>query len=274
MDTSHQFQTPKSKNTTSAREWTLTREAHQEKVVAEEAIEEEAEVVRVATEAEEEEVDVVAEEDKEVVLAKTTRMVKRVMNPESTKAMVSTAREVHPEKNTMIAKMEKEDKDQREESTKMTEEKEEMIEGEEREEVAESIEEDQEVTTNKTDQEESIKMTRATLPPEVAVAIEKEATDKLTTMVRDQEEEVIAAVEVDREEIEEENIEEEAAQEEEEMVREVDTKTEVPANQESLENIGNQENRDPESQSSRSLVETNFQKSELARVNSMLTIPA
>lgn len=244
-------------------------------MVAEEAIEEEAEVVRVATEAEEEEVDVVAEEDKEVVLAKTTRMVKRVMNPESTKAMVSTAREVHPEKNTMIAKMEKEDKDQREESTKMTEEKEEMIEGEEREEVAESIEEDQEVTTNKTDQEESIKMTRAILPPEVAVAIEKEATDKLTTMVRDQEEEVIAAVEVDREEIEEEeNIEEEAAQEEEEMVREVDTKTEVPANQESLENIGSQENRDPESQSSRSLVETNFQKSELARVNSMLTIPA
>lgn len=190
----------------SAREWTLTREVQLVDRVVAEAIEE-AEVVMVATEAEEEVV-VVAEEDKEVVLAKTTEMVRATI--EETKTV--TIREAHQE--TMIVQIDKEEIETTE------------------------VHQEEEETTTKDPEEMRVKG-MASLPE---VVKEREATDKPSMMVRDQEEEALET-EVDKEE--------EAVQEEEEMI-EVDMTTEV--HQESLENHSTQ--RKPE---------TNFQRSELIR---------
>lgn len=200
---------------------------------------EEAEVVMVATEAEEE-VAVVAEEGKEVVPARTTtETAKRVMIEET--KTVST-REAHQEREekTMIVQIEAQEEIT--ETTEVHQEKEE------------------EATTTK-DPEERRVIGMVSLPE---VAKEREATDKLTTMVRDPEEEALATevIVVDKEE--------EAAQEEEEMaVREVDMTTEVHQ-----ENLGSKES--PENQWKRESplkLETNSQRIELAGVNSMLTIP-
>lgn len=200
---------------------------------------EEAEVVMVATEAEEE-VAVVAEEGKEVVPARTTTETAKRVTIEETKT-VST-REAHQEREekTMIVQIEAQEEIT--ETTEVHQEKEE------------------EATTTK-DPEEMRVIGMVSLPE---VAKEREATDKLTTMVRDPEEEALATevIVVDKEE--------EAAQEEEEMaVREVDMTTEVHQ-----ENLGSKES--PENQWKRESPlkqETNSQRIELAGVNSMLTIP-
>lgn len=200
---------------------------------------EEAEVVMVATEAEEE-VAVVAEEGKEVVPARTTTETAKRVTIEETKT-VST-REAHQEREekTMIVQIEAQEEIT--ETTEVHQEKEE------------------EATTTK-DPEEMRVIGMVSLPE---VAKEREATDKLTTMVRDPEEEALATevIVVDKEE--------EAAQEEEEMAaREVDMTTEVHQ-----ENLGSKES--PENQWKRESPlkqETNSQRIELAGVNSMLTIP-
>lgn len=200
---------------------------------------EEAEVVMVATEAEEE-VAVVAEEGKEVVPARTTTETAKRVTIEETKT-VST-REAHQEREekTMIVQIEAQEEIT--ETTEVHQEKEE------------------EATTTK-DPEEMRVIGMVSLPE---VAKEREATDKLTTMVRDPEEEALATevIVVDKEE--------EAAQEEEEMaVREVDMTTEVHQ-----ENLGSKES--PENQWKRESPlkqEMNSQRIELAGVNSMLTIP-
>lgn len=206
---------------------------------------EEAEVVMVATEAEEE-VAVVAEEGKEVVPARTTTETAKRVTIEETKT-VST-REAHQEREekTMIVQIEAQ------------------------EEITETIEvhqeKEEEATTTKDPEE--MRVTGMVSQPEVEIeeAQEREATDKLTTMVRDPEEEALATevIVVDKEE--------EAAQEEEEMaVREVDMTTEV---HQEIENLESKES--PENQWKRESPlkpETNFQRIELAEVNSMLTIP-
>ena len=211
----------------SAREWTPTREEHQDRVVAE-AIEE-AEVVMVATEAEEEVV-VVAEEDKEVVLARTTTtgMVKATTEETKTVVINVIIREAHQEiemTETTIVQIDKEEIETTE------------------------VHQEEEATTTK-DPEEMTAIGRASLPE---VAKEREATDKPTTMVRDPEEEALVT-EVDKEE--------EAVQEEEEMIeeREVVMTTEEEETTEVQESLENQDKK-----STQRKPEMNFQKSELYR---------
>lgn len=204
---------------------------------------EEAEVVMVATEAEEE-VAVVAEEGKEVVPARTTTETAKRVTIEETKTVSTREVPQGREEKTMIVQIEAQEEIT--ETTEVHQEKEE------------------EATTTKDPEE--MRVTGMVSQPEVEIeeAQEREATDKLTTMVRDPEEEALATevIVVDKEE--------EAAQEEEEMaVREVDMTTEVHQ-----ENLGSKES--PENQWKRESPlkqETNSQRIELAGVNSMLTIP-